>query len=216
MLINNKTLLVFDLDDTLYKEIDFLISAYKEIAQYLLPNNWQFLLAKMISLYRLGKNVFEFLSKEYKINVEVLLSMYRNHFPNIKLSKNTKEFLDTIKSKNITCVLLTDGRSITQQNKIKALELEKYFDNNIIISEEFGSTKKEGKSFLYLNEKFPDFDKFYIGDNIEKDFIVPNSLGWKTICLIDDTKNIHKNDYEKLGISFSPKFFIAELKDFLN
>ena len=214
--MNNKILLVFDLDDTLYKEIDFLISAYKEISQDLSSENWQFLFAEMISIYRLGKNVFEFLSKKYNTNVEVLLSKYRNHFPNIKLSENTKEFLETIKSKNIVCALLTDGRSITQQNKIKALELEKYFDNNIIISEEFGSTKKEGKSFLYLDEKFSDFDKFYIGDNIEKDFIIPNSLGWETICLIDDTKNIHINDYQNLDKKSLPKTFICKLDDLLN
>ena len=33
---------------------------------------------------------------------------------------------------------------------------------------------------------------YYIGDNVVKDFIAPNQLGWTTICLLDNGQNIHK------------------------
>ncbi len=216
MLIDKNCLLVFDLDDTLYKEIDFLISAYKQIAKYLAPNNWQFLLAKMIASYRLGKNVFEILSIEFNVSIGSLLLMYRNYVPDIKLSESTKDFLETIKSKGISCALITDGRSMTQRNKIKALDIENYFCENILISEEFGSTKETGKSFVFLDKKFPNLQKIYIGDNIKKDFKAPNYLGWETICLIDDIRNIHINEYTNCDKIFLPKFFVFDLNEILD
>ena len=40
--------------------------------------------------------------------------------------------------------------------------------------------------------KFPECQYYYIGDNVKKDFITPNKLGWKTIGMRDvDSVNIH-------------------------
>jgi putative hydrolase of the HAD superfamily len=35
-----------------------------------------------------------------------------------------------------------------------------------------------------------------VADNVSKDFIAPNIMGWQTICLIDNGKNIHKQQFE--------------------
>ncbi len=35
----------------------------------------------------------------------------------------------------------------------------------------------------------------YIGDNTEKDFIAPNALGWKTICLKQNSDNVHRQSF---------------------
>lgn len=50
--IDSTTTLVFDLDDTLYKEIDFLKSAYQQIAQHLNASDWRATYALMFALYR--------------------------------------------------------------------------------------------------------------------------------------------------------------------
>ena len=49
---------IFDLDDTLYAEVDFLKSAYFEIANILDTTNSELLYQRMLALYCEGKNVF--------------------------------------------------------------------------------------------------------------------------------------------------------------
>ena len=73
--------------------------------------------------------------------------------------------------------------------------MERWFDNdNIIISEEFGSEKTDERNFVVFMNRYPGADFLYIGDNPKKDFIVPNRLGWKTVVLEDDGRNIHKQE----------------------
>lgn len=186
----NKKYIVFDLDDTLYYELDFLQSAYKEIAETLSKENADELHQKMFSMYENKNDVFEFLSLTYDFPKESLLKIYREHVPNIVLRKGVREILDNLKSKDIKMGLLTDGRSLTQRNKIKALDIENYFEK-IIISEEFGSEKPDEKNYKAFLEQ--GFDYSYIADNPKKDFVTPNSLGWETVMIEDDEgKRIHQ------------------------
>lgn len=186
----NKKYIVFDLDDTLYYELDFLQSAYREIAETLSKENADELHQKMLSMFENKKDVFEFLSLAYDFPKESLLKIYREHVPNIVLRKGVREILDILKSKDIKMGLLTDGRSLTQRNKIKALDIENYFEK-IIISEEFGSEKPDEKNYKAFLEQ--GFDYSYVADNPKKDFVTPNSLGWETVMIEDDEgKRIHQ------------------------
>lgn len=181
---------IFDLDDTLIQEIDFLKSAYHEIAQTLDPDNYFTLFTQMIQDFENGKNVFEEVIHFYpNTSIVELLTLYRNHFPNLELNEGALEVLNWCKEKGYYLGLITDGRSVTQRNKIKAAGLQDYFDK-IIISEEFGTAKPNPRNFeaFILNN----VDQYvYIADNTSKDFIVPNQLGWNTICLLNKGFNIH-------------------------
>lgn len=204
---------VFDLDDTLYAEIDFLKSAYFEIANILDTTNSKLLYQRMLALYSDGKNVFEILSDEYSsYSLELLLKLYRNHIPNINLKKNASEILYLFIAKGYKLGLLTDGRSITQRNKIKQLSIETLF-NIIVISEEFGSEKPSidnYKAFMRDN----DCDFCYVADNPQKDFISPNKLGWKTVCLLDDGSNINKQNFS-LPTELLPNHFISDFVELI-
>ena len=70
------------------------------------------------------------------LNLNDLISIYRNHYPTISLSKGSKKLLQTLSKDNVKLGLLTDGRKIQQMNKINSLNLKKYFDH-IMASEEF-------------------------------------------------------------------------------
>ena len=94
--IDKHTVIVFDLDDTLYNELDYLKSAYQSIAKTLEPNGWKTLYSTMFSLYRSNINVFEFLVKNYKIEINTLIDLYRNHDPEIKLFDGVKNVINTI------------------------------------------------------------------------------------------------------------------------
>jgi putative hydrolase of the HAD superfamily len=111
--------------------------------------------------------------------------------------------------------LVTDGRSNSQRNKIKALGLERWFEErNIIISEEFGSEKTDKRNFTYFMEKYPGRSYCYVGDNTQKDFLAPNGLGWNTVCLLDDGRNIHKQDFNLEG-SKLPKKCINDIRQLI-
>lgn len=73
--------IIFDLDDTLYYEIDYLKSAYQEIASRIYKED-NHLYNKMLKLYQEGKNVFDYLELHFStFSKNVLLEIYRNHFP---------------------------------------------------------------------------------------------------------------------------------------
>jgi len=208
---------IFDLDDTLFNEIDFLISAYNEISQFLsnvqgVDKSKNEIFDYMYSLYLRKKNPFEqvisFLNIK-NIKTSDLLEIYRNHLPNISLNDDVKEVLDYLKYHKFIIGIITDGRSIQQRNKIKALNLENFI-SGLVISEEFGSEKPNLENFKFFEIFFPNSNYTYVGDNINKDFIAPNQLNWDTICLLNNGKNIHSQNV-LLPDSYLPKQYIKNI-----
>ena len=84
-----------------------------------------------------------------------------------------------------------------------------------MISEEFGTEKPNPVNFNYFTELFGESSFFYVADNVSKDFIAPNKMGWKTICLMENGKNIHKQQFE-ISEAYLPHFKIHKLKEILN
>ena len=151
--VDSDTVVVFDLDDTLYNEIDFLISAYKSIAKNIDETKSKKIFSVMFSLYRNNQDVFKYLTKVYPIEKKLLLEIYREHIPNIKLRSYIHNLFQEIHNKSGKLALLTDGRSSTQRNKLKALGLEDIFDY-ISISQEIQAVKPSLKGFQLIESKF--------------------------------------------------------------
>lgn len=184
-------IVVFDLDDTIYKEVSFVRSGFKAIGRHLGHDTFA---DELISSWEAGKNAFETLIDTHSLDISVgqLLEIYRSHYPELKLDASTASVLDALVASGRTLGLITDGRSLTQRNKIKALGLLRWIsDDNIIISEEFGTSKPNVRNYRFFMAKYPSSTFAYIGDNIAKDFVAAKSLGWQTICLKDDGQNIH-------------------------
>lgn len=185
---------VFDLDDTLYKEVDFLKSAFREIATFLETNyGLSKVYDRLLQYWQNGENAFEHIINEghLPLQVEDLLKMYRAHYPHITLDEGTRQVLDQLHQAGVLGII-TDGRSLTQRNKMKALGLDAYIEHqNLFISEETGFDKPSLEPFRSFMKMYPDSDYYYIGDNPTKDFVAPNQLGWTTVCLLNDGRNIH-------------------------
>lgn len=181
-------LVVFDLDDTLYRERDFLHSGIKACNNYLgLPE-----------ICSTGLSEIDWISDLLKIagmlncesNRNMLLDVYRHHIPSINLRPGVIEVLEFLKNNNVECGLITDGRSISQRNKIEALGISDIF-SKVIISEELGTEKPDINNYLPFDNGA---QTTYIGDNILKDFLSPNKLNWDTIMLKDDGLNVHSQN----------------------
>jgi putative hydrolase of the HAD superfamily len=209
---------VFDLDDTLYKEIDFLKSAYQEIAdffrdQYGIYGLW----GEMLRYYGENKDVFQEVIDFYKrpVDKDMLLKMYRNHKPHISLDDDTRVVLEELKAKGYGMGIITDGRSNSQINKIDALRLDMYFDEgHIFISEVWGYEKIDGVAYKMIEKLFPNSEYVYVGDNPKKDFVAANERGWKTVCLLDNGRNIHKQDF-LMSEKYLPKYKIKNIKELI-
>ncbi len=191
MIMKTKAL-VLDLDDTLYSELDYLKSAYKFIASKISENPSD-LFIQMFMQYKQGVNVFYNLSKDYKVDISILLDWYRFHEPKIQLYPDVLEILLDF-SHIYKFALITDGRSKTQRNKISALGIENFLES-LVISEEIGSEKPNCQNYERVMKDLNCDQYIYIGDNLKKDFITAKSLGWITVCLKDQGQNIHKQNF---------------------
>jgi putative hydrolase of the HAD superfamily len=210
MILTKNNVFVFDLDDTLYSEREFENSGIEFVCNSLN-------ISKTILNINTNKEenwVQKIITKtNNKFNKDYILTLYRNHIPNIALYNDARFFLDLLKLNNIEMSLITDGRSITQRNKLKALNIETYF-NNIIISEEINSEKPSELNYrkvmsLDVNKKY-----VYIGDNPTKDFYTPNILGWISICRLDNGFNVHEQNFN-LSKEFIPKFLIKSFDEII-
>ena len=207
---------LFDLDDTLYKEQDYLQSAYREIAVMVESRCVlsQRVNDQMIRWWQNGENVFQQLIDAYELDLTVgdLLTIYRSHVPAICLDEATKSLLDRL-HRNSVLGVITDGRNLTQWHKVEALGLTTYMDEqDILISEDIGYEKPSDEPFRQFMERYGSCSYYYIGDNPAKDFEAPNRLGWTTICLLDDGCNIHRQDFS-LPPHMLPHYRVSQLRE---
>jgi putative hydrolase of the HAD superfamily len=203
MILPSSKIFVFDLDDTLYSERDFEISGIEFVYNYFSVKH-----IKLDTILNERKNWIEQIinCSNNQISLQMVLDIYRNHIPSIRLYKDAKVLLERLLSQEIDMSLITDGRSITQRNKLRALGIESYF-KNIIISEEVKSEKPSEYNFrMVMNNKHAE-NFVYIADNPNKDFITPNKLGWTSICLLDRGQNIHKQNFN-ISNEYLPHYFI--------
>lgn len=216
-MINKNTHIVFDLDDTLYKEIDFVKSAYIYINKYIRSRFGIDFFSQIQECIDDGINFYDYiiskLHHKHNFSIEKYLELYRFHYPKLSLSTDTSEFLNNISERKIGFSIITDGRSISQNNKIKALGLS-HLAQNIIISEETGYEKPHVNNFKIIEKIYPDKKLLYVADNTSKDFLAPNTLKWDTVCLLDNGQNIHKQNFD-LQIKYLPKIKINYLKELI-
>ncbi|VAW10216.1 Putative FMN hydrolase; 5-Amino-6-(5'-phosphoribitylamino)uracil phosphatase [hydrothermal vent metagenome] len=209
---DENTVIVFDLDDTLYNEVDYLRSVYMKFAKELEPDSWQQLFAHIFSLYRNKLDAFEYISTTYNLSKLDLISSYRTHIPHIKPFDGVLRTFDKIKGKNAKIAIITDGRKRTQMNKVDALGLTPYLDH-IVISEEIGSEKPDKRNYRAIEERFNKTSYYYIADNVKKDFVTPNGMGWQTIALMDRGLNIHANAHLQKEQEYLPHNYISSFSE---
>ncbi len=174
---------IFDLDDTLYSEKDYVRSGYAEIARHY--PQIENMAEKLWAAFESGEKAIDFvLSQEGLLSPENLsrcVSLYRNHMPQITAYPQATDLLRLLRSKNIRLGLITDGRPEGQRAKIAALQLGSFFEK-IIITDELGGVsfrKPNPEAFRQMQCHFGvPFEKMvYVGDNPQKDFTAPKLLG---------------------------------------
>ena len=179
--------IIFDMDDTLYGEKEYVRSGYQQIAK-VLPQV-EHAAEKLWRLFEEKKPAIDMLLLEEGIDSDELkqlcLKTYRFQEPEIHLYPGVKELLAELKEQGYLLGVITDGRPEGQRAKIKALGLEKLVDH-LIVTDEFGGAefrKPNPLAFETMKEKMGvEYSQMcYVGDNIKKDFIAPENLGMRCI-----------------------------------
>jgi putative hydrolase of the HAD superfamily len=210
MILPSNKIFVFDLDDTLYSERDFEKSGIEFVYNY-----FEIKHISLDSIFNNRKNWIDQIidGANNQITKQMVLDIYRYHLPTIQLYKDAKVFLEKLLSQGIEMSLITDGRSITQRNKLRALGIESFF-KNIVISEEVNSEKPSEYNFrMVMYNKIAE-NYIYIADNPQKDFITPNKLGWTSICLLDRGQNVHNQNFNISG-DYLPQYLISSFEEII-
>jgi len=212
-MMQSEIIVVLDLDDTLYKEVDYQQSGFKEVCRWI-----ERLYGKSVD-FNLLQAVIEnngdplgFLCTHLDLPLSVknsFLWIYRVHLPEIFLSDGTLKTIQELEAL-YKILILTDGRSISQRQKLKALNLDHL---RAYISEEYSSEKPNNLRYKVIMDEFPASRYIYVGDNPNKDFLAPNSLNWKTVGLIGDERNIHSQSCDELPEGYHPQHWIRELNE---
>lgn len=179
--------IIFDMDDTLYSEKEYVRSGYGKIAQVLpqVENAAE----KLWNLFEEKKPAIDELLRMEGIDSEEIkkecLRAYRYQKPDIHLYPGVRELLEELRKDGYLLGLITDGRPEGQRAKIQALGLELLVDH-ILVTDEFGGAeyrKPNPIAFRTMKDKMNvEYAQMcYIGDNINKDFIAPQQLGMKSI-----------------------------------
>ncbi len=194
--------IAFDVDDTLVKEREFCLSGFKAVAELvedvLDTEEVVYVMSEALAERRNHYDALERLAAERGVSLDMkgVVATCRNHIPTFKPRDIDKavRWIKEVRERGDIPAIITDGRSLTQRNKLKALDLTGLIaPSDILISEETGADKKSPLMFRRLMELHPDAEGYvYVGDNVEKDFYWPRRLGWYTVGISDpDRLNIH-------------------------
>jgi putative hydrolase of the HAD superfamily len=171
--------LVFDLDDTLYRERDFVKSGYMAVAGHMSASfgcDCRRLYDTMIeTLDTLGRDrvmtvVMEQIAGE-SVTIEDLVSIYRNHQPAISLYPGYTDHLRRL-SRRYRLGIITDGLPEVQERKVKALGLQSLM-HAIVYTWQYGKERQKPHPYsfgLMLESMHMDASNaLYVGDNPVKD-----------------------------------------------
>lgn len=205
--LNKISGVIFDLDDTLYPESEYVYSGFKAVAAHLGDIKYA---EKLFEFFKSGRpaidELLKLLDEINLINLKNLknlksecLKIYREHIPDIKLYSGVEDLLMKLKNFNIKTGIITDGRPEGQKNKIKALRLNELIKpEDIIITDELGGAqfrKPNDIAFRIMRTRWriPYENILYIGDNLNKDFQAPNQLGMQTLFFENPDGLYYKN-----------------------
>lgn len=183
---------VFDLDDTLFPEWQYVHSGYRAVGGHLRQSlgredrfeEW------LWQRFQRGQaaGAFDALNEHFHLRlggeqIASLVKVYRGHRPTLRPFDGVGGMLSLLHG-NFRLGLLSDGYLPAQRLKLEATGLQRFFDA-VVFTEELGrqAWKPSTTGFEKISRMLdtPHSRCAYVADNIVKDFIAPNALGWRTI-----------------------------------
>lgn len=185
------TVLVFDLDDTLYDELTYVKSGFQEVSKYLSQLHGFYedeIFQKMWSILeeqgrgKVFDQLLHLLGIYRKSLVRKCLTIYRLHKPSITLDVEAEECLQRFA--HYPKYIVTDGNKIVQHSKLAALGLYERM-KHCYVTHRYGKAHAKPSPYCFIKiaqrEQVHPSHVIYIADNPRKDFVGIKPLGFKTI-----------------------------------
>jgi len=187
---------VFDIDDTLYDERDYVRSGFSAVARVVARSDDEAttLADWLWTGFENGvrADAFDRLRAAFpdvaaRVSTADLVDAYRRHRPSIALAPGAAETLDRLGSLGQRLGILTDGPVDSQAAKVAALGLARWCEPIIMTDEHDASFAKPGTAgFASIARAWGLLaaELVYVADNPAKDFYGPRRLGWKTVRVV--------------------------------
>lgn len=184
---------VFDMDDTLYLERDYVRSGFGAVGRWLQRNRGIGGFAEIAwALFEEGRrgDIFDrTLERLPPVGVTVgeLVMRYRRHRPRISMAPDAERWLQR-KGGCIPLALISDGPPSSQSRKVTALGLRDFGFAPIILTDRWGERfrKPDARAFRAVERRLglEGSRLVYVADNPAKDFLAPRRLGWTTVQIV--------------------------------
>ena len=138
---------LFDLDDTLYPEMEFVRGGFRAAARHLAGRHGldtERLYEEMLDvLGRDGRGrVFDRVLEDHGLlsaeAVALMVYIYRTHRPSLRPDDDARATLEALRQADVRLGLVTDGMGSVQRRKIAALEIEDLFEA-VVCTDELGA-----------------------------------------------------------------------------
>ena len=212
--------IVFDLDDTLYAERDYVFSGFRAVAVWgerCLGFPSDQIYAELVERFEHGsrRNTFDdWLASrglppdEY---VDKMVQVYRRHEPVLPPFPGVTGLLDRLVGR-CRLGLVSDGWLAVQRRKLTALGLERYF-GAVVFSDEWGRAawKPSPRPFEIAMERLAarPAQSVYVADNPQKDFLGARRAGMFAIRL-RRPEGLYR-DYEPVSADHAPHYETGDL-----
>ncbi len=182
--------LLFDLDDTLYLESDYVASGYRAVAHYVRKNfgrSFSEVFYTMMSVFvSQGRQmVFPVIIDRFlnsSVSTAELLEVYRGHTPRIRLLPGYRELLKSW-GRDHYLGIITDGLPEVQKRKVAALGLGHLVDR-VLYTWEYGAENEKphplGFSLMMDYFRVEPHEAIFVGDNPAKDCEGARRVGMKS------------------------------------
>ncbi len=183
--------LVFDIDDTLYLERDYVFSGFRAVGNYVAEfHSRPGFEDACRQLFHGGLRGRIFNAAMESLGgptdaqtISQLVEVYRTHDPQIALLPDALELLQGC-PEHVHIAAISDGPLSSQQRKSAALGLNRWIDP-IVLTDVWGREywKPSKRAFQAVEQAFQrsGTDCLYIADNPLKDFTAPQAMGWQTV-----------------------------------
>ncbi|MGC4116301.1 MAG: HAD-IA family hydrolase [Myxococcales bacterium] len=184
---------VFDLDDTLYAERDFVLSGFRAVSAWAaaeLGTDLEETYAELSRLFEQGVRGDTFdrwlgaRGFEARAHLPAMVRAYREHLPHLRPAAGATALLERLR-RRLRTGLVTDGPADVQRRKLEALGLRRHFDAVVFtgdLGREFWKPHPRGyRQVLALLHVDPPAAAVYVGDNCAKDFLGARRAGLRTL-----------------------------------
>ncbi|MGH2787272.1 MAG: HAD family hydrolase [Actinomycetota bacterium] len=182
---------MFDLDDTLFLERDYVRSGFRAVGAWLEGRlGIEGFFDRAWSAFEDGARgtIFNRALAEIGVDdsqelVSELVDVYRNHEPDIAMQADARPCLEGLEGR-ARLGLITDGPAASQRAKARALDVGRWIPE-LIFTEELGPglAKPHPLAFEVIQARTgcSGSQCTYVADNPAKDFQAPKHLGWNTV-----------------------------------